>query len=161
MNARASLIDVGVGQPTAESVDQLANDISTAIRRVTQETTPRAKICPFSKRWWNKALEDLRKQTQRARRRLDKYGTQEDEDNWKERRETYHCKMNKCKRETWQKFVSEADERNIWKVNKYLNSTPTNTYIPTLEGQAATNSQKTDILRKTFFQVPTSATSRA
>jgi hypothetical protein len=87
-------------EPTAESVDQLANDISTAIRRVTEETTPRANICPFSKRWWNKDLEDLRKQTQRARRRFDKYGTQEDEDNWKERRETYHRKMDECKRET-------------------------------------------------------------
>jgi len=62
--------------------------------------------------------------------------------------------MNECKRTTWQKFVGEADERSIWKVNKYLNSIPTNTYIPTLEGQAATNTQKTDTLSKTFFPPP-------
>lgn len=47
--------------PTMETVDQLAEDISTAIRRATVETTPRANICPFSKRWWNEGLEDLRK----------------------------------------------------------------------------------------------------
>ena len=62
--------------------------------------------------------------------------------------------MEKYKRNDWQKFVSEADERDIWIVNQYLNSTPTNTYIPTLEGQAATNKQKTETLSKIFFPSP-------
>ena len=62
--------------------------------------------------------------------------------------------MNECKRDTWQTFVSEADERDIWKVNKYLNSIPTNTFIPTLEGEAATNEQKTNTLKKIFFPPP-------
>ena len=62
--------------------------------------------------------------------------------------------MDKCKRTTWHKFVGEADEHGIWKVNKYLNSLPTNTYIPTMEGTAATNQQKTDTLSKTFFPSP-------
>ena len=44
--------------PTAETVDKLANDISTAIQRATQETTPQVDICQFSKRWWNKDLEN-------------------------------------------------------------------------------------------------------
>src|SRR6266496_5276307 len=96
--------------PTAETVDKLANDIGTAIQRATQETTTRANICQFSKRWWNKDLAKLRKQAQRARRRLKKYGRQEDENIWKEQRRIFHREMNKCKRETWQKLVSEADE---------------------------------------------------
>src|SRR5437773_10295660 len=62
--------------------------------------------------------------------------------------------MKECKRATWQKFISEADEHSIWKVNKYLNSTPTNTFIPTLEGEAATNEQKTNTLKKIFFPSP-------
>ena len=62
--------------------------------------------------------------------------------------------MDESKRDTWQKFVSEADDRSIWKVNKYLNSTPTNTYIPTLEGEAATNKQKMSTLSRTFFPPP-------
>ena len=62
--------------------------------------------------------------------------------------------MKECKRATWQKFISEADEKDIWKVNKYLNSTPTNTFIPTLEGEAATNEQKTNTLKKIFFPPP-------
>ena len=50
--------------------------------------------------------------------------------------------MNKCKHDTWQKFISEADEYDIWKVNNYLNTTPINTFIPTLEGEVAMNEQK-------------------
>ena len=65
--------------------------------------------------------------------------------------------MEESKRNTWQNFVSKADERDIWKVNKYLNSIPTNTYIPTLEGKAATNVQKTETLSRTFFPPPPAA----
>jgi ribonuclease HI len=144
-------------EPTAESVDQLANALTEAIRRAIMETTPRADICPFSKRWWNLGLSDLRKQAERARRKFSKSGHQEDEERWKECRRIYHDKMDECKRNTWQKFVEDADERSIWKVNKYLNSLPTNTYIPTLEGTAATNHQKQDKLRKTFFPLPPAA----
>ena len=83
------------------------------------ETTPRANICQFSKRWWNKDLEKLRKQAERTRRRFNKHGRQEDEELWKEQRRTFKREMNKCKRDTWQKFVSEADEYDIWKLSQH------------------------------------------
>ena len=50
--------------------------------------------------------------------------------------------------------MSNAHEKNIWKVNQFLNSIPTNTYIPTLEGHAATNKQETETLSNTFFPLP-------
>ena len=110
-------------------IDQLAYDISAAIKRAIEETTSRVNICPFSKRWWNKDLTDLRRQAERIRRRFNKYGRQEDKEKWKECRRNYYHKIEECKRNDWQKFVSGADERDIWIVNQYLNSTPTNTYI--------------------------------
>jgi ribonuclease HI len=143
--------------PTPETIDALANDTIGALRRATEETTPYLQICPFSKRWWNKELEALRKQTQRARRRYHRHRRQEDKSIWKESEKTFRQKLKESKRATWQKFVSEADDREIWKVNKYLNSTPTNTFIPTLEGQAATNHQKTETLSRAFFPSPPSA----
>jgi ribonuclease HI len=141
-------------KPTTEKVDQFAKDISEAIRRATAETTPLANICPFTKRWWKKDIEILRKQAQRSRRRFIKYERQEDEEKWKENRKIFQRKVKESKRNTWQKFVSKADDREIWIVNMYLNSTPTNTYIPTLEGKAATNTQKTETLSKIFFPPP-------
>lgn len=50
--------------------------------------------------------------------------------------------------------LSSADEGDIWKVNGYFISTSSNAYIPILEGEAATNSQKTDILTRAFFPQP-------
>ena len=123
-------------------MDQFAKDISEAIRRATAETTPLANICPFTKRWWKKDIEILRKQAQRSRRRFIKYERQEDEDKWKENRKIFQRKVKESKRNTWQKFVSKADDREIWIVNKYLNSIPTNTYIPTLEGKQQRISRK-------------------
>ena len=147
----------GCDEPTAESVDKLARDISGAVRRAIMETTPRADICPFSKRWWKPGLASLRKRAERAWKKFSKSGLQEDEEKWKEYRCAYHQKIDECKRTTWQKFVDDANEHSIWKVNSYLNSLPTNTYIPTVEGAAATNRQKTDTLSKTFFPPPAPA----
>ena len=55
-------------QPTVETANQLASDISAAIRQAITETTPRADICSFSKRWWNEELADLRKQASELRK---------------------------------------------------------------------------------------------
>ena len=101
--------------PTAETVNKLANDISTSIQRATQETTSQVDICQFSKRWWNKDLAELWKQAQWTQWRFKKYERQEDEDLWKEQWQIFHWKMNECKWETWQKFITKADKRSIWK----------------------------------------------
>ena len=103
-------------QPTVETANQLASDISAAIRQAITETTLWANICSFSKRWWNEELADLRKQAQRAQKRFNKHSSQENEEEWKEHRKTYQYKMDECKWSTWQKFISEADDRSIWKI---------------------------------------------
>ena len=50
--------------------------------------------------------------------------------------------------------METADEKSIWKVKKYMNSTPTQPYIPTLNGTAATNESKIQEFIKTFFPEP-------
>ena len=138
-------------------MDQLAKDISEVIRWATKEITPRANICPFSKRWWNEDLAVLRIQVQWLRRRASKYGRWEDTIKWKKVRRIYQRRIDESKRNVWRKFVNEADDQQIWKVNDYLNSTSINSYIPTLEGEATINNQKTDKLSKSFFPSPPSA----
>jgi len=53
--------------------------------------------------------------------------------------------------------VKEADEATIWKVKKYLDTTPTSIYISTITGSAASNDEKAEILRTTFFPQPPQA----
>ena len=127
---------------TPKTVNKLTIDISAVIRRAIEEITPRVNICFFSKRWWNKNLKDLRKQAERTRRKYSKHHRQSDEKCWKKARREYYRKIKNCKRDTWQKYVSEANEQSIWKVNDYLSSLLINTYILTLKTQQQSMSRK-------------------
>ena len=45
---------------TTNEIDEFATDLTNAISKAIEETTPRKKPSPFSKRWWNKELTKLR-----------------------------------------------------------------------------------------------------
>ena len=59
-----------------------------------------------------------------------------------------------AKRDKWAEFVNSANEKSIWQVKKYIDSKPVQTVIPTLDGHAAINSEKTDVLKRSFFPAP-------
>ena len=55
----------------------------------------------------------------------------------------------------WRDFVEDTNERTIWMVKKYMDSTPTSTYIPTLNNETATsNEKKAKAFQETFFPSP-------
>jgi len=58
------------------------------------------------------------------------------------------------KRSTWRKFVKEADEKMIWKVKKYMDSTPMSSYILAINEMTASNDEKVEIFQSTFFPPP-------
>jgi len=139
---------------TRESVDHLATQLVNAIQRAIDETTPRKSPSPFSKRWWNDELTKMRKETNKLRNKSRRTKREEDIRCWKEKLKEYRKKINQAKRDTWRKFVSEADERTIWQVKKYLDSQPTSTFVSTLNNQATSNQQKSDLLSQIFFPPP-------
>jgi hypothetical protein len=55
---------------------------------------------------------------------------------------------------TWRTFVTEANERTIWTIKKYMANTPAPTYIPTLNDTATSNDQKTTALQEALFPPP-------
>ena len=139
---------------TDEALEAFATNISSALQRAVSESTPRKRPTPFSKRWWKDDLNGLRRETQRARRRADRTGNEENIKIWKQKQQEYKSKIKDAKWTTWRTFVKEADSRTIWQINKYLNNLPTNSFIPTLNGHATTNQQKADLLRQSFFPPP-------
>jgi len=50
--------------------------------------------------------------------------------------------------------VVEADEKTIWKLKKYMDSTPMSSYIPMINETAASNDEKAEIFKLTFFPPP-------
>ena len=77
-----------------------------------------------------------------------------DEYLWKSKLKEYRDAIKKAKGDKWKEYVEEADERSIWKVKKYLDTTPITTYIPTLLRSATTTNEKAEILKANFFPPP-------
>jgi primosomal protein N' len=143
---------------TPEILDQFALDITNAFQKAIDETTPRKKPCPFSKRWWNDDLTRLRKATNRRRNRYRRSRNEWDREEWKHHQNKYKHEIRRAKEKIWRDFVMEANERTIWTVKKYMDSIPTPTYIPTLNNETATsNTEKVIAFQETFFPPPPSA----
>ena len=49
------------------------------------------------------------------------------------------------------RFVEAADEKSIWSIKKYMNSKPTQHYIPTINDTATTNEEKAARLREVLL----------
>jgi len=73
---------------------------------------------------------------------------------WQERKQEYKARIKAVKEEKWREFVKEANEKMIWTLKKYMDSTPTSLYIPNLNGTAASNEQKAKLFQSTFFPQP-------
>ena len=139
---------------TPDTLDQYAEDLTAAITKALQETTPRKRPSPFSKRWWNEDLTKQRREVNQCRRRYQRSRDDRDREEWKNRQQQYFGDIKKAKQKTWRNFVEKADEKTIWKVKKYMESVPTSTYIPTLNSYATSNEEKTKEFKEAFFPPP-------
>ena len=136
---------------TEEAIDKFANDLTDAISKAIAKTTPRKKPSPFSKRWWNEELTRLRKELNQARNSHRRTGSIVDWTEWKKKRNEYNQKIRNAKYKAWREFVEAADEKTIWTIKKYMNSKPTQHYIPTINGTATTNEEKASQFRKVLL----------
>jgi len=66
----------------------------------------------------------------------------------------YQQKLKDAQRQTWRSFVEAADEKTIWNIKKYMNSMPTQHYIPTLNETVAKSEEKAQEFINTFFPPP-------
>ena len=135
-------------------LDQYTETVVQAIQKAIQETTPRKRPSPFSKRWWTEDLTKQRREMNHHRRKFQQTREETDKNEWKKRQQEYFKAIKKAKRETWNKFVKEADERSIWKIKKYMDNIQISTYVPMLNEHAATNEEKTKELKEAFFPPP-------
>ena len=100
---------------------------------------------------------EIRKETNKARNKFKRTRKEEHKSIWKEKERKYKRKIKKAKRSTWRKFVKEADEKMIWKLKKYMDSIPMSSYIPMINEMTASNDEKVEIFKSTFFPPPSSA----
>ena len=142
--------------PTPTMLDEYAKNLVNAMTAAITQTTPRKKLCPFSKRWWNDTLTQLRKDVNRKRNRYRRTRNEREGALWRTARDEYRLEIKLAKERTWRQFVEDADERTIWTVKKYLDSMPTPYYIPTINS-ATSNEEKAAEFQANFFPPPPQA----
>jgi len=149
---------------TPQKLDNYAMNIVNAIKRAIDETTPRKRPCPHSKRWWKPELSNLRKQAHnlrnKARRRQSaRQDMEQAKAAWCRLDTKYTREITKAKTSKWREFVESTDD--IWKAKKYLDN-PAGTigaFVPTLEGQT-THENKAKALQNAFFPQPPPANTK-
>jgi len=142
-----------------ESLDQFVEKIVAALHQAISETTPRKRACPHSKRWWKPELTTLRKEAHRLRNKVRRthltlHERKKIEAEWKVTNARYIKAIAKAKQDTWRKFVENTV--NIWTANRYLNNTPSQMFVPTIEN-AQTQHEKATKLQDAFFPAPPDA----
>ena len=147
-------IDPNPEHITKGDIDNYASRFTEAIRKAMNETIPRKRPTSFSKRWWNKKLDRLAKEANKARNRYRRTYRIMDEREWKEKDKELQRSIKKAQAETWRKLLTTADEKTIWKIKDYMDSTPTQPYISTLNGDATSNEEKALEFTRVFFPQP-------
>ncbi len=139
---------------TRHKVDKFTEQLVDAISRALDETTPRKRPCPHSKRWWNEEITKLHRKANHLRNIYLKTRANEDKVAWREKDNELNDKIAQAKRDKWREYVENADGKSVFQIKNYITNLPTPTFIPTLNKQAATHDQKTALLQKTFFPQP-------
>jgi len=154
---------------TVEELNSRVENLTSAITSAIEEAVPLFEITPYSKRWWNKKLKQLRTRSNNLRYRHARHrqnpipGLEEE---WREAENEYKKAMEKAKQTCWNEFIDQADGAGLWTAHKYLNSEISDggaTRVPTLtstnqEGhsiQHAANDEKSRTFYNCFFPKPT------
>jgi ribonuclease HI len=139
---------------TESEVDNYAEQLVNAIIRAIEETTPRKRPSPHSKRWWTEELSIALEEANRLRNIYRRTKHPIDRTVWRTKVDEYLQKVENAKTNTWRNCVNKVTGKTVWRIKDWITKTPISTFIPTLNDHAATNEQKTTIFQKTFFPKP-------
>ena len=73
---------------------------------------------------------------------------------WRKKANHYMRKIAQAKKDKWREFVKGASQQSIWQVKRYVTNIPVPSFVPTLDGHAASHGQKVELLQKGFFPQP-------
>src|SRR5437762_8112634 len=131
---------------TCAGIDKYTTELIKAIMKAVEETTPRKRPSPHSKRWWNENIGNLRHEANRLRNIYRQMKSNIDKAAWKGKENEHDHEIEKARTDKWREFVNKADGKTIYQVKNYITNIPTPTFIPTLDTNAAMNEEKVSTL---------------
>jgi len=151
---RTYLPDATLPLANQASIDTYTEKLTQAISKAVQETTPRKRPSPHSKRWWNENVTQARRSANKLRNIYMRTKHEEDKKAWRKKADEYTKEISKAKTAKWREYVNGADNKSIFQIKKYITNTPTQAIIPTLNGNLSTHEEKVAAFQKTFFPPP-------
>jgi hypothetical protein len=146
-----------------ERLDQLNGTIAQTV----EEHVPLINPCPYTKRWWNKNLTDMRKEVKRAARRARRViGIEGHPDTEAHRRlrNKFAEAIRAAKSAHWIKWLEEINHRTIWNAHKLVKAESSDggaARVPVLRmkdvrtgeitAEAMGNAAKADMFYEAFF----------
>jgi hypothetical protein len=151
---------------SAEFHDKVSKLI-TIIQETIEEFAPLKKPCPFSKRWWNQELTELKKRKSRLSNEAYKYrdiANHPSKEEHKKSNRQYAEAIEWVSKAHWTDWLENISAQHIYTANKYVTGDPTDfssARIPSLKTYhnnapftASTNIDKVTALSSSFFPPP-------
>jgi len=149
---------------SAEELQQVASDLTTAIQTTIQEKVKLNKPCPHSKRWWNSDLRQLKKELNKLSRTCMRQRAVPDHPCHREcktKANKYGEAILKEKCQHWMEFLEDVADNDLWTANSYIKELTGDggkTHIPTLkvimengnEREVNSNKEKAEIFSNAF-----------
>ena len=147
-----SELHLGNGEiSTKAQIDTYAEQLTNAITKAMQETTPRKQSSPHSKRWWTQELTDRRDEVNKLRNKYLRTKNAIDKRTWRREANKYKKKIEQAKADKWKEYINNADDHSIYEIKDYILNPFTSAFVSTLNENAATTEQKTASFQKAFF----------
>jgi hypothetical protein len=140
----------------SEQMNLAAFELEKILIQSIQISTPPAKICSKSKRWWKPELSELRTKVAKSLRVWKNERSAETWSAYQSQRNFYFHSIREAKQETWKTFLTRAQGKEIFTAVKYCKGSLV-TPIPQLHHEGSTGNtfkDKCKILKAALFPTP-------
>jgi ribonuclease HI len=142
---------------TAQEIDRFTSHFTKIVQDAVFRCTPIARPSPYTKRWWNLNLSQLRRKYTQVRyeARSQRRGNLRDrrlEERVRTARKIFHDACRRQRRAKWEEFLDSS--QNIWKAAKYLHPAEKSQFgsIPALETPVGISTEDSEISKELVNQ---------